>query len=277
MRLVVVSGLSGAGKSVALRRLEDEGWYCIDNLPAALIEAAVVQLEVDGHQRVALGIDARSAKDMRGLAQSLQGLAEGCELIRLFLECDDNILLRRFSETRRRHPLSQGDADIHQCIAQERALLAELAAESLRVDTSHFSANALRDALQPLLQLPAGQMTLVLESFGFKRGLPLDADLVFDVRCLPNPHYQAELRPLSGRDAAVADFLAAEPQAQAMLGDIRQHLARWLPQYLRDHRHYMTLAIGCTGGQHRSVWFAEQLAACFRDDWQVLVRHRDLG
>jgi UPF0042 nucleotide-binding protein len=276
MRLIVVSGLSGAGKSVALRLLEDEGWFCIDNLPAALIEATVFQLEADGNLRVALGIDARSAKDLHGLLQSLRDLTASCDLTRLFLDADDDILLRRFSETRRRHPLSQGDADLLQCIAQERALLADLAGDALRMDTSHLTANALRDALKQILNLPAGQMTLVLESFGFKRGLPLDADLLFDVRCLPNPHYQVELRALSGCDVAVADFLAAEPLVQAMLSDIRQHLTRWLPQYLRDNWHYFTVAIGCTGGRHRSVWFAEQLAESFRDRWQVLVRHRDL-
>lgn len=278
MRIVVISGLSGAGKSVALRLLEDEGYYCIDNLPAALLGRAVDELQKAGYANLALGIDARNhagLTDAQGAITALRGRAS-LDLRVLFLEATEDSLVRRFSETRRRHPLSQGDRALTDCIREERELLAELAAGAYRIDTSEFSANTLREWIKGLLALENSAFTLVFESFGFKHGLPLDADLVFDVRCLPNPHYDETLRPLTGRDPDVIAFLEGKPTVLDMLADIRAYLEKWTPAYRNDNRAYFTVGLGCTGGRHRSVWFAETLAAHFAPHYRVLVRHRGL-
>jgi len=276
MRIIVLTGLSGAGKSVALNLLEDEGFYCVDNLPAPLLLTTVEVLSRTGYSQVAVGIDARDQQNLAEAVAAIRALSAQHALQVLFLEASDDCLLRRFSETRRRHPLSVGDRALNQCITDERALLADLAALGHRIDTSGVTANALRAWLRGFLAIGGGVFTLVFESFGFKHGLPLDADLVYDVRCLTNPHYHSELRPLTGRDAPVADYLAADAQVGAMWADIRGFLERWVPVYVADNRAYLTVALGCTGGQHRSVWFAETLAAHFGRQYQVLLRHRNL-
>ncbi len=276
MRLVVITGQSGSGKSVALRALEDAGFFCIDNLPADLLTEALDHLESGGYGDVAVSIDARSAKDLHGVARELQGLGQRVDLRVLFLETKSGTLIRRFSETRRRHPLNAGDRSLRECIDEERERLAPIAALAHHMDTSDLSANGLREWVRQFCGLDRATFTLVFQSFGFKQGVPLDADLVFDMRCLPNPHYDLSLRPLTGRDGPVADFLASRTEVQAMLADLQAYLAKWLPCYRQDNRSYFTVAIGCTGGQHRSVWFAETLASHFGADYQVLVRHREL-
>ncbi len=277
MRLVVITGLSGSGKSVALKVLEDAGFYCIDNLPAALLPETVHYLELSGYQDVAMSIDSRSERGLAGLPVELERLRKGLDLRILFLEAKDDTLVKRFSETRRRHPLNVGELSISECIRAERVMLGALSDLGHRMDTSDLSANALRTWIKDLLRLQSASFTLVFQSFGFKHGIPLDADLVFDVRCLPNPHYDPYLRPLTGRDAAVIAFLQGNGQVMEMLEDIRAYVAKWLPAYIRDNRSYFTVALGCTGGQHRSVYFAETLSDAFRDQQQVMIRHRELS
>lgn len=277
MRLVLISGLSGSGKSVALKAMEDAGFYCIDNLPAPLLPDTMEHMRLYGVRDTAVSIDARSGANLVDLGQELAALRRHMEVRTLFLTAREDTLVRRFSETRRRHPLSSGERSLEECIREERDLLAVLAAGAHLIDTSDLSANTLRAQIRDLLGLECAAFTLVFESFGFKHGIPLDADLVFDVRCLPNPHYDPALRPLTGRDAPVIAFLEAAPQVREMLEDIRAYVAKWLPAYIRDNRNYFTVGLGCTGGQHRSVYFAETLAAHFRQSRQVLVRHRQLG
>lgn len=277
MRLVVITGQSGSGKSVALRVMEDAGFFCIDNLPADLLSDAVAHLESGGYGDVALSIDARSAKNLEGVADALRRLAERLDVRIIFLEAKHGTLLKRFSETRRRHPLNTGDRSLRECIDDERELLQPIAVIAHHMDTSDLSANALREWIRRFVGLSQATFTLVFESFGFKQGVPLDADLVFDMRCLPNPHYDPGLRPLTGLDAAVACFIEVQPRAMVMLEDIQAFLEEWLPSYKQDNRSYFTVALGCTGGQHRSVYFAEKLAGRFRDRYQVLVRHRELS
>ena len=278
MQLVLISGLSGSGKSIALNVLEDAGFYCVDNLPAPLLSDLVHHLRLEGHGRVAVAADMRGGTSIAALPPQLRQLeAEGIALRFIFLDARDEILIQRFSETRRRHPLAAGDATLAEAIACERDALETLYSLGHRIDTSDIRPNALRAMIKDFVALEAGSgLTLLFESFGFKHGLPLDADLVFDVRCLPNPYYDPALRPLTGRDAAVIQFLEAQPEVQKMLADIRRYLGDWLPAYIRDNRSYLTVALGCTGGQHRSVWFAETLARHFREQARVLVRHRAL-
>jgi UPF0042 nucleotide-binding protein len=277
MRLIVISGQSGSGKSVALRAVEDAGFFCIDNLPADLLASAVDHLESGGYGDVAVSIDARSAKSLEGVAATLRALAARLDVRVIFLEAKHGTLLKRFSETRRRHPLNTGDRSLRECIDDEHELLAPIAALAHHVDTSDLSANGLREWIRGLIGLQRAAFTLVFESFGFKKGVPLDADLVFDTRCLPNPYYDEGLRRLTGLDAPVAQFIEAQPRAMAMLQDLGAFLEAWLPCYQQDNRSYFTVAFGCTGGQHRSVYFAETLAARFKERFQVLVRHRELS
>ena len=278
MQIVLVSGLSGSGKSIAIAVLEDIGYYCVDNLPLAMLQPLVEHLRQQGHDRIAIAIDARSAASfaqLPAIAESLR--SEGADLRTIFLEAKTMTLVKRFSETRRRHPLSSETVSLQEAIQLEREMLADVAPLAHRIDTSDLSAAALRMWIKDLVGQDRSRITLLFESFGFKHGIPLDADLVFDVRCLPNPHYVAELRPLTGRDQPVQDFIAASPDAMALLADIRGFVENWLPCFIRDHRAYLTVAIGCTGGQHRSVYFAETLATAFRAREQVLVRHRELS
>jgi RNase adapter protein RapZ len=277
MQLVVISGLSGSGKSVALNVLEDASFYCVDNLPATLLAATIDFLDDAGYDRVAVTVDSRSGAALAELPASIRALkARGIDVRLLFLDAGNETLVKRFSETRRPHPLAGSDTTVDEAIRRERELLAGVDELGQRLDTSDLAPNALRAWIKDLVAVDRSGLTLAFESFGYKQGIPLDADLVFDVRCLPNPFYDPKLRPLTGLDAPVARFLEALPAAQAMLADIGDFVGRWLPSFVRDNRAYLTVALGCTGGQHRSVWFAEQLAARFRATTRVLVRHRQL-
>jgi UPF0042 nucleotide-binding protein len=278
MQLILITGLSGSGKSVALNVLEDSGYYYVDNLPAMLLPQTVEFLAGAGHPRVALSVELRSAVSLAELPRQLAGFrARGHDVRVLFLEAKTDTLIKRFSETRRRHPLSDGGLTLTECIERERGMLAGLADIADRVDTSDLGPNTLRNWVKDFVGTSATGITLLFESFGFKHGVPLDADLVFDVRCLPNPNYDPRLRPLTGRDRPVIDFLAADPSTRKMLEDLRRFVADWLPAFERDNRSYLTVAIGCTGGQHRSVYFVETLAAGFKQRSRVLVRHRELA
>ena len=278
MQLVLISGLSGSGKSIALHVLEDAGYYCVDNLPATLLPPLVRQLREEGYERVAVAIDVRAGTSIAALPQQLRDLqALGVPTRFVFLEARDETLIARFSETRRGHPLSNAETTLAEAIVRERGMLENIAGLGNRIDTSSLNPNALRAWILDFVQPAASQgLTLLFESFGYKHGIPLDADLVFDVRCLPNPHYDPVLRPLTGRDPEVARFLETQAEVRKMAEDIRRFLAEWLPSYVRDNRSYLTVAIGCTGGQHRSVYLAEWLAGQFRDRARVLVRHRAL-
>ena len=282
IELVVISGMSGSGKSVALRALEDVGYYCVDNLPPELLEPFIALQQGTGTRRLGIAMDVRSGHSLPQLPLLLHGLSnKGIALRQIFLDADDETLVRRFSETRRRHPLSMPDDDhgrqaLPQAIEKERRLLADLRERSHVIDTSHRRPSQLLAVVKQLIAAPTAHLTLVFESFAFKRGIALDADYVFDVRMLPNPHYDTELRPMTGRDQPVIDFLSQQPEAQLMLRQIADFLRTWLPALARDHRSYVTVAIGCTGGQHRSVYLVEQLARQFSADWQTLARHREL-
>jgi UPF0042 nucleotide-binding protein len=278
MELVLITGLSGSGKSVALDVLEDAGYYCVDNLPVKLLAELARHLAATRHERVALTMDARGGAELEELPARLDELrAGGIELRMLYIEAKNDTLIKRYSETRRRHPLTDGRLTLPECIARERELLAEIAALANHVDTSDLAPNALRGWVRDYVAAPRSGLTLLFQSFGFKHGIPLDADMVFDVRFLPNPHYDPKLRPLTGLDKPVIDFMRANADAQQLLDDIRGFVSKWLASFQRDNRSYLTVAIGCTGGRHRSVYFVENLAREFRVNAQVLVRHRELA
>lgn len=278
MQLILISGLSGSGKSIALNVLEDSGFYCVDNLPAQLLPNLAGFLDHAGYERIAISVDVRSGGPLHQLPDFIAQLkAQGFDLRLLFLEAKSDTLVKRFSETRRRHPLSSGERTLQECIQLEHELLEPLSDMGHRIDTSDLNPNALRAWIKDFVNFDRSRLTLLFQSFGFKHGIPLDADCVFDVRCLPNPHYEPQLRPLTGKDAAVAAFLDGDANVQKMLADIRRFVEDWLPCFLRDNRNYLTIALGCTGGQHRSVYFAEKLAEDFRAAGQpVMVRHREL-
>lgn len=277
MEMVLITGLSGSGKSVALAVLEDSGYYCVDNFPGQLFAALVDTLLETGHKRVALTMDARSGDDIVNFSAHVEMLRQsGIRFKLLYLEATDNALIKRFSETRRRHPLSQEGSTLMECIARDRALLADAAAIANHIDTSELSPNALRTWVKDFIAVPLDGLTLLFESFGYKYGIPLDADLVFDVRSLSNPYYDPALRVLNGRDSEVIEFMNANVEAQRLLEDIRNFVETWLPSFRRDNRSYLTVAIGCTGGRHRSVYFVESLAKVFRASAHVLTRHRGL-
>jgi UPF0042 nucleotide-binding protein len=277
-QLILISGLSGSGKSVALKTLEDAGFYCVDNLPAELLPDLIGQLLPEGFRNIAVSVDVRNARSVQVLPSLMQQLMQKELAVHLlYLDAQTETLVKRFSETRRLHPLNDGVMTLPECVARERELLAEIGSIGHHIDTSDLNANALRAWIKQFIQLDRARLTLLFESFGFKHGIPLDADLVFDVRCLPNPHYNESLRPLTGRDAAVIEFIEQTESAQQMYADIRDFVANWLPCYIADNRSYLTVAVGCTGGQHRSVYLAEKLARHFEPQQQVLVRHRELA
>ena len=284
--LVLITGMSGSGKSVALRALEDAGYFCVDNLPPELL-LEIVQLEQQHDaQRIAIAMDVRSANSLHLVPEQLSRLEQMNVNTRLlFLDASTDILVRRFSETRRRHPLSsqqRQDAihdeqrDLMQAIELERELLATLREKSHIIDTSVLRNTKLQAYLKSLISAPATQLTLMFESFAFKRGIPVHAEYVFDVRMLPNPHYEPDLRPLTGCDAPVATWLAQHALVDQMAEQVSDFLHSWLPLLNQDHRSYVTVAIGCTGGQHRSVYLVERLAEKFSDQWVTLKRHREL-
>ena len=278
MELIIVTGLSGSGKSIALRALEDSGCYCIDNLPATLLPQISSNLDAANQHKVAISIDSRSAA-LQALPSAIEQLkASGNKVQVLFLESSVETLVKRFSETRRKHPLSDDNTTLAESIAHERELLANLVDYSLHIDTSNLSANALRNYIRELVEHTTNHLTILFTSFGFKNGIPLDADFVFDVRSLPNPHYDPILKPLTGKDAVVQQFLEQQPMVIEMLADIQHYVEKWLPSFNQDNRSYLTVAIGCTGGQHRSVYFVEQLSAYFKQQKQhVIIRHRELN
>lgn len=284
MRLMIVTGLSGSGKSIALHTLEDLGYYCVDNLPIPLLEvfaSTLAQTPGSIYERTAVGIDARN--DACALArfpevlQRLRRLRIDSHII--FLRADSETLLKRYSETRRKHPLTNEARSLAEAIADETQLLAPLASHAdLQLDTSRTNVHQLRDLLRARLGESPPRLSILFQSFGFKHGVPADADFVFDVRCLPNPHWEPELRPLTGLDDAVREFLEREQLVNELRMDMLAFLDRWIPMHEADNRSYMTVAIGCTGGQHRSVYLAEQLAHHFRAEREnVLVHHRELS
>ena len=293
MNIVIITGMSGSGKSVALHALEDIGYFCVDNLPPELLQDFVALEHKQQASHVAIATDARSGASLQLVTEQLQALrAQGHMVRAIFLDASTTTLVRRYSETRRKHPLAQKRSDqtsldgeelrrdLVQSIELERELLLSIRAESHIVDTSAIRSVRLQAYIKELTRTSNTQMTLVFESFAFKRGVPVDADYVFDVRMLPNPHYEPALRDLTGRDAPVADFLSAQTEVQTMQQGITQFLQQWLEPMAKDQRSYVTVAIGCTGGQHRSVFLVEQLTREFsaRKDapWVTLKRHREL-
>ena len=286
MRLVVVSGRSGSGKSTALNLLEDAGFTCIDNLPAGLLPGLFEQTSTTSNNdpwlsKIAVGIDARSLTgDLNRLPEILSELKEsGVNYEVVYLDAITDVLIQRFSETRRKHPLSSHRIDIKEAIALETALLEPIAAiANKRIDTSNMTLHQLRDVIRKQIAPDTeGDMAILFESFAFKRGVPIDADFVFDARCLPNPYWKPELRTYSGKDQPVIDFLESEEEVEEMLDDIRDYLSRWLPRFQANNRSYVTIAIGCTGGQHRSVYMSNQLGKYFSQHYtNTQIRHREL-
>jgi UPF0042 nucleotide-binding protein len=283
-RLVVVSGLSGSGKSVALNMLEDLGWYCIDNIPAGLVQALVshsLRSEEPIYRRLAVGLDARNRPDdlasIPSLVGDLRRSGLRCEVV--YLHAEDEVLLRRYAETRRRHPLAAAGVSLADAIAEERRLLHPLIdSADLVIDTSRMGVHELRDMIAKRVEPEGpGRLSILFESFGFKHGTPGDADFVFDARTLPNPYWEPALKPLTGRDAKVVEFLEASPRVEQLVTDLIRFIEARLPEYEAANRGYLTIAIGCTGGQHRSVYLVERLARHFRKTHpQLLVRHNAL-
>ncbi len=284
MELFIISGTSGAGKSIALDALEDLGFYCIDNLPISVIPAfiddAVVD-ETDAYEHIAIGLDARNLhRSTVPFSEIMQNIADhGIETRIFFLDTNDAVLIKRFSETRRKHPLSEQDPALDDAIINERIMLQPIAAlADVTIDTSRTNVHQLRD----LVRKHAGRsentsMSILFESFGFKYGLPIEADYVFDVRCLPNPHWEPKLRPLTGRDKEIVHYLENHFEVNRMFDDIQTFLSNWIPSFQQDKRSYLTIATGCTGGQHRSVYFTERLANYFSEQgYRTLIRHREL-
>jgi UPF0042 nucleotide-binding protein len=282
MDITLITGMSGSGKSVALHALEDAGYYCVDNLPPELLLPFVELKRKHGARRVAIAMDVRSATSLPLVPAQLDQLrAQGVRIQPLFLDATTDTLVRRYSESRRLHPLSRPDVPDQQralidAIELERELLADLRSQAHIIDTSIIRSSQLQGYVKALISAPVSQLTLVFESFAFKRGIPTDADFVFDVRMLPNPHWESELRALTGRDAPVALFLQQQPDVGLMYQHIEQFLNHWLDFLARDHRSYVTVGIGCTGGQHRSVYLVETLAKGFAGRWTTLKRHREL-
>jgi UPF0042 nucleotide-binding protein len=316
MEIVLITGMSGSGKSVALNALEDAGYYCVDNLPPELLEPFVALEQQQRARHVAIAMDVRSATSLPQLPALLATLREQGHTIKsLFLDAATDTLVRRYSETRRRHPLSSTPAALPpvapvvpaapqpakgsgrkkdsksntvgeaadpnraliEAIELERELLANLRDQAQVIDTSMLRAAQLQSYIKEAIRLPGNSLTLVFESFAFKRGIPVDADYVFDVRMLPNPHYEPELRELTGRDQPVIDYLRAQPEVDLMRQHIERFLNQWLAALLHNHRSYVTVAIGCTGGQHRSVYLVEELAQRFSTRWTTLKRHREIA
>jgi UPF0042 nucleotide-binding protein len=282
LEVVLITGMSGSGKSVALHALEDAGYYCVDNLPPELLQPFVALEQHHRDNKVAIAMDVRSATSLPLVPKQLAMLRkQGATIKSLFLDATTDTLVRRYSETRRRHPLSRSDeADQQRALVEaielERELMADLRENAHVIDTSIIRSSQLQGYIKSLISAPANQLTLVFESFAFKRGIPVDADYVFDVRMLPNPHYETGLRDLTGRDDPVATYLRQSEDVEQMKLQIQAFLDNWLGALARDHRSYVTVAIGCTGGQHRSVYLVEELARYFSHHWTTLKRHREL-
>lgn len=285
MKLIIISGRSGSGKSTALHVLEDLGFNCVDNLPVGLLPALVesVHNEAGGDaQQIAVGIDARNVrKDLERFPSILESLdREGLTREVVFLDASNDALVKRFSETRRKHPLTDSSTGLGEALSRETRVLAAIAdLADLTIDTSHSSPQELRDLVKSrVVGRTRDGLSLLFRSFAFKHGVPVDADFVFDLRCLPNPYWVINLRPLNGKDAKVAKYLEAHPDVEQMYCDILQFLETWLPRFAASNRSYMTVAIGCTGGQHRSVYLTDRIGKDFSSRMSnVLVRHRELG
>ncbi len=285
MKLVVVSGLSGSGKSIALHTLEDLGFYCIDNLPLFLLRTLAQGLReqpIPQMAKTAVGIDARNQperlKEVPRLLEQLQAAQVDTRV--LYLEAQPETLIKRFSETRRKHPLTSTHRSLAEAIELERELLEPLRTQAqLRMETTHLNVHQLRDRVrEAFAEHRHSQLVVLIETFGFKQGIPQDADFIFDLRCLPNPHWQPDLRPYTGRDPAVARFLESSPAVREMREELFRFFRHWLPRFQADGRSYLTIALGCTGGQHRSVYLGEQLHAYLQAQGQkVLLRHRELS
>jgi UPF0042 nucleotide-binding protein len=277
MQLILLSGVSGSGKSVALKSLEDAGYFCVDNLPAELIGPLAEYAMSRGEPKVAISADARSRESLERLPRIVEKeRSRGTDVRVIFLDASDESLVRRFAETRRPHPLAREGQSIEESIAEERRLLSWLSDIGQRLDTSGLTPPQLRGWIRDLVATDRSRLTLCFQSFGYKAGVPLDADFVFDARFLPNPFYDPQLRGKTGHDREVVAFLERETQAGLYVEDIQRMLQRWLPRFMLDQRASINIAIGCTGGCHRSVYITEQLAERFKSDYQVVVRHRDL-
>jgi RNase adapter protein RapZ len=277
MDLLLIGGVSGSGKSVALGALEDSGYYAVSNLLLSQVLPLLAQLKATAQHRVAIVLDVKTEPGLGGLSTAIDDArAQGWTVRFLYLDAKTDTLVKRFSETRRRHPFSSGDRTLTEAIELERQRLADVRLLGYSFDTSDLSASALRSWIKDFVSVDPSRLTVLFQSFGYKHGVPLDADLVFDVRCLPNPHYEPLLASKSGKDSAVIDYLEGQPEVERMYADIHRFVSSWLPEYARDNRNYLTVAIGCTGGQHRSVYLVERLARAFTDGYQVLTRHREL-
>ncbi|HFC8517261.1 RNase adapter RapZ [Neisseria weaveri] len=276
MKIILISGLSGSGKSVALRLLEDVGYYCVDNLPVEMLPELVKHhIDKGSVSELGVSVDVRSRIDIKQAQEQMEYLRrEGHQVDLLFLEADESVLVRRFSETRRCHPLSGQDMTLLEGIQKERSWLFPLRDMAYCIDTSKMNAQQLRYSVQKWLQIERQGLLVILESFGFKYGTPSNADFLFDVRSLPNPYYDLELRHFNGMEKPIQDYLDAQPLAQEMLEDIEQFINRWLPRMQVESRSYVTIGIGCTGGRHRSVYLVERLAQRLQGRYELLVRHR---
>lgn len=282
LKIVLITGISGSGKSVALRVLEDAGYTCVDNLPVRFLHEFIANTRESGLERVAIAIDVRSPGELDELPDVITSMrAQGTAFRVIFLDANDYTLRQRYSESRRRHPLTERmqkdgkSPSLQQCIDTERDMLAPLREQEHVIDTTDLTPGQLRAWVLNLVQADRAPVILTFESFAYKRGVPGDADLVFDVRCLPNPHYDRDLRPMTGRDEPVAQWLSQFGSVTSMIDDISDFVRRWLPVYVQDTRSYLTVAIGCTGGKHRSVYVTEQLALRFADHSPLLIRHRN--
>ncbi|HFC8540520.1 TPA: RNase adapter RapZ [Neisseria lactamica] len=278
MKIVLISGLSGSGKSVALRQMEDSGYFCVDNLPLEMLPALVsYHIERADETELAVSVDVRSGIDIAQAREQiayLRGLGHRVEV--LFVEAEEGVLVRRFSETRRGHPLSNQDMTLLESLKKEREWLFPLKEIAYCIDTSQMNAQQLRQAVRQWLKVERTGLLVILESFGFKYGVPANADFMFDMRSLPNPYYDSELRPYTGMDKPVWDYLDGQPLVQEMVGDIERFVTHWLPRLEEESRSYVTVAIGCTGGQHRSVYVVEELAGRLQGRYELLIRHRQM-
>ncbi len=278
MEVIIISGLSGSGKSIALNALEDNDFYCIDNLPVTLLSNISQHLNHEHQDKVAISVDIRSIniEKLPHVIKEIESLSIKTRLI--YLESSTESIVRRFGETRRRHPLANEKLSLADTIEKERVMLAPLAEIGYKIDTSNMSVNALKKILNELIQLKEGHLALQFSSFGYKFGIPLDADFIFDVRCLPNPHYESDLKDLTGRDKPVADFFQNYKEVDKMYQDINHFVSEWLTAFKNDQRHSLHIAIGCTGGKHRSVYIANKLFTHFSNPKsQVIIRHRDIN
>lgn len=286
MKIILITGLSGSGKSVALRALEDANFYCVDNLPPTFIPSVVAKLSTEEHRKVAVAVDARTGRDIVVLPEIVNQLRRSKADVRvIFLDSSEDTLVTRYSESRRRHPMSARlgeNATVQECVQAEQEALDTIRPLADLIDTSDLFPNVLRRWVLQTVEERSAKLTVIFETFGYKKGIPKDADLVFDVRCLTNPHYDKALQPLTGKDKPVQDFIKEDKRSEELLADIEGYLRKWLPSYQNEQRSYVTVAIGCTGGQHRSVYIAETLCKRFQqqkpeDVENILVRHRNIS